>query len=394
MAEEEKTVFKPVDVQFDAEGNPTVKEVEVETPAEEEQEEQEDNTEGTDDNTESADDNVEDVDSSEDDTTDEGEEEESTEDSDEQEESSEEVDEEDYEEEADEEETAAEAEEDIVGYNELPESIQKALDFMEETGGSLQDFLDINQDYSKLGEDEVIGRYLKSKYPTLDSEDVAYEIESRFGMGEDDTDAEIRRKKVEKKKFYAEALKSLESNAEKHRTELGSSAGLSAKAKEAIKFQEQFEAQQAQSSKALEAARSSFVRGSKKLIGKDFKGFEIKVGDETHLYKPENVVKTREQNLDINNLFNKFLDKNGNVKDIAGYHKMAAIASNPERFAQHFFELGQAAKAEQDDRESKNIKDKTGARQTQPNKKDPKKPKFKFLDDKSVPKGKIKLKSY
>lgn len=399
MAEEKKTQFKPVDVSFDAEGNPVVKQVEIPEPEEQEDQQEESQEEETQEQEEQQD-TDDDAEGSEDDRPD-GEEsgedsqEEGDDESDDQEESSEEeVEEEDDFEEEGEEETEADQEDDVVDYNELPESIQKALDFMEETGGSLADFLEINQDFSKLPQDDVIGRYLKSQYPTLDAEDIAYEIESRFGTDEDDDERTVRRKAVEKKKFYAQALKFLESGAEKFRTELGSSAGLSAKAQEAIKFQEQYQSQQAQSTKKLEAARSSFIKGTNKLFGKDFKGFGIKVGEETHLYKPENVTKLKEQNLDVNNLLGKYLDKDGNVTDVEGYHKMMAVASNPEAYAQHFFELGKAAMAEEDAKDSKNITSGKKTRGTKPNPKQPNAPKFKFLDDNSVPKGKIRLKSY
>ena len=280
---------------------------------------------------------------------------------------------------------------DVVDYEELPEAVQKYLDFMEDTGGSLQDFVNINQDLSKLPQDEVIGRFLKAKYPTLDGEDINYEIESRFGAEDTDTDADIRRKNVEKKKFYAEALSSLQSGAEKHKVDLASSNALPAQAKAAIDFVKNYETQQAQSTKQLEAVRKSFIKESNKALGKDFKGFEVKVGDETILYKPENFAKVKEQNMNVNNLLNKFLDKDGSVKDISGYHKALSVASNPEGFAQHFFELGKAAMVEEDARDSKNVNTKT--RGTQPNLKS-KQPKFKFLDAESSSNSKIKLKHY
>ena len=261
---------------------------------------------------------------------------------------------------------------------------------MEDTGGSLEDFVNINQDLSKLPQDDVIGRFLKSKYPTLDAEDIKYEIESRFAPDEDDSDADIRRKNVEKKKFYAEALSSLKSNNEKYRTELGSSA-VPQKAKEALDFVKNYETQQAQQNKQLEAVRSSFVKESNKALGKNFKGFEVKVGDETVLYKPEDFVKTKEQNMDVNNFLGRFLAKDGSVKDVTGYHKALAIASNPEAFAQHFFELGKAKMVEEDTKDSKNVQTTRG---TQPNVKS-KQPKFKFLDaESSSNNGKIKLKHY
>jgi hypothetical protein len=294
--------------------------------------------------------------------------------------------------EADSQQEETQEEDDVVDYDELPEAVQRYLDFMEDTGGSLEDFVNINQDLSKLPQDDVIGRFLKSKYPTLDAEDINYEIESRFGETEDDTESDIRRKKVEKKKFYAEALSSLKSNTEKYKVELGSSATIPAKAKEALDFVKNYNTQQEQTSKRLEAVRSSFVKETNKVLSKDFKGFEIKVGDKVNLYKPENLAKTKEQNMDVNNFLNRFLDKDGGVKDVQGYHKALAIASEPERFAQHFFELGKAAMVEEDTKTSKNVK--TDTRGIQPNMKS-KQPKFKFLDAESPSEqGKIRLKNY
>lgn len=285
-----------------------------------------------------------------------------------------------------------EEEEDVVSYDELPEGVQKYLDFLEDTGGSLEQFVEINKDLSTLSQDEVIGKFLKAKYPTLDSADIQYEIESRFAVIDTDTDADIRKKNVEKKKFYAEALTSLKSGAEKYKAELGSSKAIPAQAQKALDFVKDLEAQQAQSKVTLDAVRSSFVKETNKVLGKNFKGFEVKIGDEIILYKPENVAKTKEQNMDVNNFLGRFLNKDGSVKDTKGYHKALAIASEPEKFAQHFFELGKARMVEEDAIDSKNVT--SGTRGTQPNVKG-KQPKFKFLDDgNSSKKGKITLKNY
>lgn len=384
MAEENKTQFKSVEVDFDpTTGESTVKP--VEQPKKEEEESQEEETQEEESTEEEQTQEEESTEESEEDTQEEEvEETEDVEDSEEEIEESTEDEEEESQEEIEDEE--------VVDFEELPESVQKFLDFHNDTGGSLEDFVNINQDLSKLPQDEVISRFLKTKYPSLDNEDIQYEIESRFGEEEDDTEADIRRKKVEKKKFYADALKTLERNAEKYKTELGSSKGLPAEAVEAIEFKKNFESQQQQQSKQMSAVRSSFVKQTNKLLGKNFKGFEVKVGEETHLYKPENVSKVKEQNLDVNNFLGRFLDKDGSVKDVEGYHKSLAIASDPEGYAQHFYELGKAAMLEEESKDSKNVQTKPRGNQPKPKSKQPK---FKFLDgDSSTRSGKIKLKNY
>ena len=291
-----------------------------------------------------------------------------------------------------EQEVEQEQEDDVVDYEDLPESVQKYIDFLEETGGSIEDFVRINKDPSTLPQNDVIKTYLKSQNPYLDDEDVEYEMSKMFSYDEDlDSDEEIREKKLAAKKYYGQGLKYLQEQRDKYKAELASGSNLSPDVKEAVEFKQRYEQQQQESSKKVEESRRSFVKQTEKLLGKDFKGFEVKLGDETVLYKPENVSKVKEQNLNVNNLLGKYLDNDGNVTDIAGYHKMLAVASNPEAFAQHFYELGKAAMAEEDAKESKNIN--MAPRQGRPAPKNDK-AKFKFIEDNPFSNGLIKLKDY
>ncbi|WZE63604.1 hypothetical protein PANI_CDS0085 [Maribacter phage Panino] len=386
MSEGEKMQFKAVDVSLDAEGNAVVKEIEPTPKAKETQEEsqeQESEQEETQDESSEQEETQENDSSEETEESDDSgtEDEDSTSEEEQETESEQEESQEDIE------------EEEVVDYEELPESVQKYLEFQKETGGSLKDFLEINQDFDALPQDDVIRKYLKKTNPYLDSDDIEYEIESRFKIDEADSDAESRAKKVAKKKFYGEAMKALKEQGAKYKADLGSSAALPQQAQEAIKFQQEFQAKQAESAKAMEAVRSSFVKETDKVLGKDFKGFEVKIGEETMTYKPVDVKKTKEQNLNVNNLLSKFTDKKGNVKDVKGYHKALTFASNPDAIAKHFFDLGKAAAIEQDVKDSKNIQMKP--RQIQP-KSTGDKPKMKFVDlDSNLSKNaKIKLRNY
>lgn len=303
-----------------------------------------------------------------------------------------EVEDETVEQEVEQEQVVNEQEDDVVDYEDLPESVQKYIDFLEETGGSIEDFVRINKDPSTLPQNDVIKTYLKSQNPYLDDEDVEYEMSKMFSYDEDlDSDEEIREKKLAAKKYYGQGLKYLQEQRDKYKAELASGSNLSPDVKEAVEFKQRYEQQQQESSKKIEESRRSFVKQTEKLLGKDFKGFEVKLGDETVLYKPENVSKVKEQNLNVNNLLGKYLDNDGNVTDIAGYHKMLAVASNPEAFAQHFYELGKAAMAEEDAKESKNIN--MAPRQGRPAPKNDK-AKFKFIEDNPFSNGLIKLKDY
>lgn len=373
MAETGKTEFRAVDVTLDAEGNAVVKPIVPPTPpVAEEEESQEAEEQEQEESQEGGGSEVE------------GQEEQEAEEEAEEEEGSE----------VEEQQEAEEEEDDIVSYDELPEAVQKYLDFLEDTGGSLEDFISVNRDFEKLPQDDVIREFLKKTNPYLDADDIEYEMKSRFGIDEDtDSDSEIRAKKVAKKKFYGEAIKSLKTDGEKYKADLASSSALPQQAKDALDFKKQFETQRAAEAKAVQQKVSSFVRETNKVLGKDFKGFEVKVGDKSLIYKPSDVKKTREENLNVNNLLGRFTDKEGNVKDVAGYHKALTFASNPDAVAAHFFELGKAAAVEESAKGSRNIK--MDPRQVaQPRNTDTSKFKFVELDSQQSKNAKIKLRNY
>ena len=50
----------------------------------------------------------------------------------------------------------------------LPENIQKVVDFINDTGGSLKDYVNLNTDYSSLNEDQLLREYYENTKPHLD----------------------------------------------------------------------------------------------------------------------------------------------------------------------------------------------------------------------------------
>lgn len=247
--------------------------------------------------------------------------------------------------------------EDVVDYEDLPEAVQKYLDFHEETGRGLEDFIKAQTKWNDKPQDQVIREYYQRLNPNLDAEDIDFDLEDSFGFDEySDDEHSIRRKKIAKKKFYGEALKQLNAENAKYGTVLESSAAIPESAKEAVAFKNQYEANQAAQEKSLATKRDYFVKETNKVLSKDFKGFEIDLGDGVQAtYKPENIEKTKEQNLNVNNLLNKFTDKDGNITDVQGYHMALTFASDPAAAARHFYEMGKADNADKDARTSKNI---------------------------------------
>jgi hypothetical protein len=94
---------------------------------------------------------------------------------------------------------------------ELPENIQKVVDFMNDTGGTLEDYVRLNTDYSTLNENQLLREYYQSTNPNLDNEDINFLLEDQFSFEEDiDDERDIRRKKLARKQALAEAKNHLE----------------------------------------------------------------------------------------------------------------------------------------------------------------------------------------
>lgn len=281
------------------------------------------------------------------------------------------------------------SDDEVADWDELPESIQRYLEFYEETGGSLQDFFQVNQDVSNLPDDQLIYREIQRQYPEFSDEEIREEMQDRFGIDELDSEKDIKIKSREKKKFLGEVKNRLKEQSERFKADLGSrrEAELPQDVQEALELTQRLR----QQDEVAKTVRNDFISKTNKLFGKNFEGFKVKLGDSEYKYKPENVNKVKDFNSDINNFYGKFTDEKGNVTDVEGYHKALTIASNPEAFAQHFFELGKAASIEEEARDSKNIK--KGTVQL-PQKPPQPKVTLKVLNDDKRTSGGINLKAY
>ena len=79
----------------------------------------------------------------------------------------------------------------------LPENIQKVVDFVNETGGTLEDYVALNKDYSKMSDTELLGEYFKQTKPHLNDEERLFVMEDLYSYNEEEDDPkEIKRKKL------------------------------------------------------------------------------------------------------------------------------------------------------------------------------------------------------
>ena len=235
----------------------------------------------------------------------------------------------------------------------LPENIEKLVSFMEDTGGSVEDYVRLNADYSSIDDNTLLKEYYKKEKPYLDNSDIDLLLED-FKYDEDlDEDKDIRKKKLAFKEEVAKARRFLNETKEKYYADIKLTSNVNPDAQKAMDFFNRYNKQQEQA----EQQRSVFQENTKKLFTENFEGFDINVGDKKYRYKIQNTEAVADKQSDINNLIGKFLDKNGSVSDYKGYHKAMYAAENVDRIAAHFYEQGKADAVKDVIDNSKNISD-------------------------------------
>jgi len=221
----------------------------------------------------------------------------------------------------------------------LPENIEKLVSFMEETGGTVEDYVRLNADYSQLDNNTLLREYYKQSKPYLDNSEVNLLIEDNFQYDEDlDDERDIRRKKLAFKEEVAKAQGFLEQTKSKYYDEIKLRPGVTQEQKKATDFFNRYNEEQNTRAQQHEA----FKNQTKQLLNNDFKGFDFNLGEKKFRYGVQNASQVGETQSDISNVVGKFLDDKGNVKDPAGYHKAMYAAMNADKIASHFYEQGKA----------------------------------------------------
>jgi hypothetical protein len=242
----------------------------------------------------------------------------------------------------------------------LPENIEKLVSFMEETGGTIEDYTRLNADYSSIDDKTLLKEYYKKNKPYLDDSDVSLLLED-FEYDEDlDEEKDIRKKKLAFKEEVAKAKNFLEETKSKYYDEIKLRSGVTQEQQKAMDFFNRYNKEQEQA----QQQHLMFKESTNKLFGDNFEGFDFKVGEKTYKYSIQNKEKVAERQSDITNLVGKFLDENGNVIDAAGYHKAMYAAENVDRIAAHFYEQGKADAVKEVVNNSKNLSS-SKARSTQ-----------------------------
>ena len=239
----------------------------------------------------------------------------------------------------------------------LPENIQKLVDFMDETGGSLEDYVNLNKDISKLDDSDVLDEYYRSTKSHLSAEERNFLLEDTFGIDEElDDEKTIRKKKIALKEQVAEAKAYLDGQKSKYYEEIKAGSKLTPEQQEAINFYHKYNEDQEGQKKLSEKSKRTFLNKTDSFFGQDFKGFEYNVGDKKYRFNVKDVDKVKTTQSDLNNFVNKFVGEDKTtIEDAAGYHRSLFTAMNADAIARHFYEQGKAEAVESQIAKDKNI---------------------------------------
>ncbi len=226
----------------------------------------------------------------------------------------------------------------------LPEKVEKLIKFMDETGGDLSDYVNLNRDVSKMDDSDILDEYYRTTKPHLSVEERNFMLEESFGVDEEvDDEKAVRRKKIALKEQVAEAKAYLDRQKSKYYEDIKAGSKLTDDQQKAINFFNRYNKETQEQKKISEASKKKFRQRTESVFNKDFKGFDYQVGDKKFRFNVKDINKVKETQSDLNNFVNKFVGENKDtIEDAKGYHKSLFTAMNADAIASHFYEQGKA----------------------------------------------------
>jgi len=226
----------------------------------------------------------------------------------------------------------------------LPEKVEKLIKFMDETGGDLSDYVNLNRDVSKMDDSDILDEYYRTTKPHLSAEERNFMLEESFGVDEEvDDEKAVRRKKIALKEQVAEAKAHLDRQKSKYYEDIKAGSKLTGEQQKAIDFFNRYNKETQKQNKVTEANKKKFRQRTENVFNKDFKGFDYQVGDKKFRFNVKDINKVKETQSDLNNFVNKFVGENKDtIEDAKGYHKSLFTAMNADAIASHFYEQGKA----------------------------------------------------
>jgi hypothetical protein len=234
---------------------------------------------------------------------------------------------------------------------ELPEGVDKLIKFMEETGGTVQDYARLNADYSNVDNNTLLKEYYKQTKPHLDQEDIDILLDDFSYDEEIDEDRDIRKKKIAFKEEVAKAKNFLEETKSKYYEEIKLRPGVTQEQQKAMDFFNRYN-QEEQSRKSI---INRFEKTTDNYFSSNFEGFDFNVGSKKFKYSVKDPVSVANNQKNLSKFVETFLNDQGELQDPGGYHKALYAARNTDQIVNHFYEQGRADAIKEQIAKTKNI---------------------------------------
>ncbi len=224
----------------------------------------------------------------------------------------------------------------------LPENIQKLIQFMNETGGDVNDYVTLNRDLTKLDDSEILDEYYSKTKSHLSPSERSFLLEDKFGFDEDMEDERtIKSKKIALKEQVAEARSYLDGQKSKYYEEIKAGSKLTPEQQKAVDFFNRYNKESEKTKSRNATVNKDFLHKTNNLFNDEFKGFDYDVGDKKYRFNVKNVDNVKQSQSDLNNFLGEHLKDDG-FENAKGYHKSIFTAMNADAIAQHFYEQGKA----------------------------------------------------
>ena len=179
----------------------------------------------------------------------------------------------------------------------LPENVEKLIGFMNDTGGTLEDYVRLNADYKNINEEALLNEYYKKTKPHLNQEEINFILEDNFYFDDEvEEERTIKKKQVARKEEIAKARNFLEETKSKYYDEIKLRPGATQEQQKAMDFFNRYNEEQQRTKTISERFQK---RTSDLFNDNEFKGFEFDVGEKSFRYGINNEKVSQDQsNLD------------------------------------------------------------------------------------------------
>ena len=155
----------------------------------------------------------------------------------------------------------------------LPENIEDLVNFMQETGGTIEDYVALNTDFSNVDDNTLMVEYYKKTKPHLSYDEIAFLMEDKFSIDEElDTDRDVKRKQLAQKEEIAKAKNFFNSQKDQYYKEVKLSSNLLPEQQKAVDFFNRYNEEQKTAEELLQKQTSHFDNETSKVFNSEFKG--------------------------------------------------------------------------------------------------------------------------